>query len=255
MMTRNILFFLFLSLILGPASALAQESAQSIIDKAMDRNSMGFQSGLATLDLQIQDAKGVKLDRSLEVRSRKIGERAHTLVKLTAPREVFGQSFLFVENEKEDDVWMYLPAFKVTRRVEGGQKNGSFLGSHFTYADFESRDIKDATHKRLEDEEIGKVPVFVVESVPKQKNSDYSKVVVYVRQSDYVTLRVRFFDRSNQPVKTLFIRKLDKTENGQTYAKEMTLQASAGGHTTITIQSLAEAEIPESLFSREQLGK
>src|SRR5690606_3657659 len=116
----------------------------------------------------------------------------------------------FVENkEADDDVWMYVPAFKVTRRVEGSQKRGAFLGTHFTYADLETRDIKDGAYKRLPDETIGKIPVFVIEAVPGDpKQSDYGKVVVYVRKDDYIPLRVRFFDKNGNLDKTLFMEKL-----------------------------------------------
>lgn len=255
-MTRIASVFLALMMFVAPFSVSAQEpSAQDIIDRALDRNSMGFQSGMATIQLSIQDAKGVQLNRSLEIRSRKIGDKARTLVKLTAPKEVHGQSFLFAEGEKENDVWMYLPAFKVTRRIEGGQKDGSFLGSHFTYADFESRDVKNATHTRLPDAQIGNVPTYVIESKPSEKTSDYGKVMVWVRKSDDVPLRIRFFDHSDKVVKTLFIEKLEKSASGQTYAKQMTLRAEAGGHTTILIENLSEAELPEAIFSKDQLGK
>lgn len=246
---------LTLCFLLFSTAVSAQESAEDIIDKALDRNAMGFQSGMANLELKIEDSKGVKIERRLEVRSRKISDRTHTLVKLTAPKEVFGQSFLFAEGSGENDVWMYMPAFKVTRRIEGNQKNGSFLGSHFTYADFESRDLKEATHKRLEDEKIGNTPVFVIESSPKDKTSEYSKTVSYIRQSDHIPLRIRFFGKDSKVAKTLFIEKLDKTEKGQTYAKQMTLRPEGGGHTTIIISALSEAEIPESVFSKDQLGK
>jgi len=141
-------FIIALTTSLFAVSASAEEpTAQQIVDKALDQNAMGFQSGKAQLSLTIEDARKDRRVRKLEVKSKNVGELARTLVTLTEPKEVRGQAFLFAEQKGEDDVWMYLPAFKVTRRIEGGQKNGSFLGSHFTYADLESRDLKDADYE------------------------------------------------------------------------------------------------------------
>lgn len=241
----------------GKNSATSEPTAKQIVDASLDQNAMGFQSGHAALVLRIEDQRGSTRERSLDVRSKKQGELGRTLVTLTAPKEVEGQAFLFVEQTGEDDVWMYMPAFKATRRVEGGQKKGAFLGSHFTYADLESRDLKESDYKRLPDETIGAHPVYVVEATPKDPAaSEYGKVVTYVRKSDSVPLKIKFFGKDGAPAKTLFVEKLETTAKGKTYAKQMTLRPQAGGSTTLQITALdGSVDLPDSLFSREQLGK
>jgi outer membrane lipoprotein-sorting protein len=241
------------------AAPPAQEkSAKQILDEALDNNALGFQAGQASLSLTIEDKAGERRVRKLDVKSKKIDDATRTLVKLTAPKELRGQSFLFAENTSgEDDVWMYVPAFKVTRRVEGSQKDGSFLGSHFTYADLESRDAKEGKYKRLGDEKIGEHEVYVIETTPADgSDSAYGKVVSYVRKSDSMPLKMRFFDDSGDEAKTLFIEKLDKTDSGDTYVERMTLRPKDGGYTTIEIGSFeGGVELSDSLFSKEQLGK
>lgn len=242
-----------------PASGFATEpppTAKEIVDRAVDRNAMGFQTGQAQLTLIVEDAKKEKRERKLDVKSKKIDGRGHTLVTLTEPAEVQGQAFLFVERDDEDDVWMYLPAFKVTRRIEGGQKNGAFLGSHFTYADLESRSLKDGEYTLLPEEKIGKYDTYVVESKPKKgTKGDYSKVVIWVRKTDFIPMRVRFFGEGEKVIKTLFVEKLDKTSKGQTYAKQLTLRAEGGGYTTMKIDALSESELDDALFTKDQLGR
>lgn len=250
--------------LMGPGAAtFAQDkgpSAQEIVDKMLDNNnSLGFQSGRAQLTLLIEDKGGERRVRSLDVKSKKIEGAGRTVVKLTEPKEVKGQAFLFSENKTaEDDVWMFLPAFKVTRRIEGSNKKGAFLGSHFTFADLESRDVKDSAHKRLADEKIVKDEVFVIESVPKDASkSDYGKVVSFIRKDDYVPLKVRFYDKDGKTeLKTIFVEKLDKNSQGKSYTKQMTLRAKSGGYTTIKIDALDEgAELPDAIFSKDQFGK
>ena len=246
----------------GAAAKAAADglSAQQIIDKMLDANgSLGVSSGRAQLTMNIVARDGSTRPRALDVRSKKVSGAARSIVKLTAPKDVSGQAFLFVENKKsEDDVWMYLPAFKVTRRIEGSQKNGSFLGSHFTFADMESRDVQDAHLKRLPDAKVGPHDAYVIESTPKKPaDSEYGKVITFVRKSDFMPLKSRFFAKNGEDVvKTLFVEQIDKTKKGTPYVKQMTLRPKAGGYTTIAIVSVDDAtDLPDAVFTREQLGK
>ncbi|MGM0555876.1 MAG: outer membrane lipoprotein-sorting protein [Myxococcota bacterium] len=261
MMTRARLISPMVALLILALSlpVLAQDmSASDIIDKALETNSLGFNEGEAQMSLIIEDMAGNRRVRKLDVQSKKVDGASRTRVELTAPKELKGQSFLFAENTSgSDDVWMYVPAFKVTRRIEGSDKDSAFLGSHFTYADLESRGLKDANYKRLDDDEIGEHDVYVIESTPKKgSESEYGKVVAYVRKSDYMPLKLKFYDGSGDEMKTLFVEKLDKTDSGKTFVERMTLRPTGGGFTTIKIGGLdAETDIPDSAFSKGQLGK
>jgi outer membrane lipoprotein-sorting protein len=237
----------------------AQElTAEQIVDRATELNSLGFEAGHAQMTLEVYDRAGEKRERRLDVKSKRSENRGRTLVTLTHPAEVRGQAFLFIENpDGEDDVWMYVPAFNVTRRIEGNQKRGAFLGTHFTYADLESRDIKDATYRKLPDEKIGDHDVYVIEARPKTPaQSDYSRVVSFIRKDDFIPMRIRFFGKDNNLDKTLFVEQLDKTDDGKTYIRRMTARSERGGYTTIIINALdTKTEIADAIFSREQLGR
>ena len=233
-------------------------TADQIMERAVERNSLGFEAGHAQMTLEVYDRAGEKRERRLDVKSKRAGQRGRTLVTLTAPAEVRGQAFLFIENaDAEDDVWMHVPAFNVTRRIEGNQKRGAFLGTHFTYADLESRDLKEANYRMLPEEKIGEVEVYVIESQPKRPaQSDYARVVSYVRKTDFIPMRIRFFGKDNKLDKTLFVEQLDKTEEGTTYIRRMTARSERGGYTTIIINGLdTKTEIADAIFNREQLGR
>ena len=240
------------------AGDTAAPGAKAIVDKMLETsNTLGVKSGEVELTLLVEDRTGTKRIKRMQVQSKSIGDQGKTRVKLTAPKDVTGQSFLFSENkDAEDDVWMYLPAFGLTRRIEGSQKQGAFLGSHFSFSDLESRDIKKADYVKKEDETIGKTAVFVVEAVPKDTSS-YKSMLLYVRQSDYMPMKFKFFGAdATTPLKTIFVEKLDKTPSGQPYIKQMTLRPKDGGYTTIAVEKVAQnAELPDAIFSKDQLGK
>ena len=235
-----------------------EEGPSEIVERAMEKNSMEFDSGTARMKLVVEDRNGDRSEREMTVKSRQIDGAVRTLVELTNPEELKGQAFLFAENEEgADDVWMYVPAFSVTRRIEGSKKQGAFLGSHFTYSDLESRDVQQADYEREEDDKIGGHEVFVIEATPdKSVESEYGEVELFIRKSDYVPLRLRFYDDDGEKVKTLFTRKVDETDEGTTYIKQMEMHSQKGGYTRLTIEGLNPgAEVPASAFNKDQLGK
>lgn len=243
-------------------TASAEEvDAETIIDQAVEINSLGFESGQAEVHLSVVDSQGEERTRELDVRSRREDERSQTVMTLTNPADVRGQAFLFRENaDGDDDIWMYVPAFEVTRRVEGSQRQASFLGTHFTFADLESQDLREATYEKKDDDTIGEHAVYVVEATPEDPaQSDYERVVAYVRKDDYIPLRIRYYDRDGELEKTLFTEQLETTGEGDdesTYIQRSTLRSENGGYTTIEIKSLdTEVELPSSLFDREEFGR
>jgi hypothetical protein len=236
-------------------------TAKEIVDRMVDKNNaMGVESGQADIRLTI---KGRGADdarvRELRIRAKKIDDRAHTILKLTAPKEVAGQAFLFVESPKEggdNDIWTYTPAFNHTQRMKGSERNKEFLGTHFTFADLENRDFKDAKLERLPDEKRGGSDVYVISATPTAKSSTYGKMIAYIRKSDSIPMTIKFYQKDGKTLaKTIFSEKLDKDSEGNTYVKQMTVRAETGGYTTMLITSIdTKVELPDAIFSSERLG-
>lgn len=245
---------LALLLALALASPAAAQDAQEIMRSALERNSTGFQTGAVEMTVTTEDKGGTQKVRRLSAMSKRSDQGLRTRVRLLAPDEVKGQSFLFRQVKGgEDQVYWYLPSFAVTRRIQGEGKKGSFMGTHLTYADLESRDLKDATYKKLADEKIGPHEVFVIEATPADQ-SEHQKVLAYVRKEDRILLKVRFYDTQGKESRVLFVEKLDK-QNGETYAKQLTLRPTAGGYTRMVIDKLdTRTDIPDVIFSPEALS-
>jgi len=238
------------------APASAQESADAIVHAAIDNNSTGFQSGVGRMTVLTEDKGGDRKERVILFKGASGPAGRRTLVRLLAPDEVKGQAFLFREvKDAEDQVYWYLPAFGVTRRISGGQKKGSFMGTHFTFADLESRDIKEATYKKLPDDKIATAEVYVIEARPKHADdSDYGKVVLFIRKTDRMLLKARFFDKAGAELKTMFIEKLDKSGEHR-YVKQMTLRPADGGLTRMTIDAVDfDAPLSDVEFTPEALS-
>ncbi len=248
---------LALALALVSLSASAQDmTADEIIDRALETETLGFQSGEVTMTLIIQDESGESRERRLTVRGMDDGDDSRALVRVVSPPEQAGQSYLFRENTSgEDDVYIYLPAIDdAPRRISGDQKNGSFMGTHFTYSDLETRDVRDAIYTREADETIGRFPVYVIDSVPSDSDdSEYSRVRMWIRHGDFIPLRTRFFGDNGEEAKTIFTEETAE-DDGRVYVRRMTLRPADGGATTMILDdvdfaaSVASAEFtPQNL--------
>ena len=129
------------------------------------------------------------------------------------------------------------------------------MGSHFTFSDLESRDIRDSEYERLPDENIAQFPVYVIDARPEaDAESDYSRVRMWIRQSDHIPLRVRFYDREGQLTRTIFTEEIAESDSGRTYVSRLALRLESGESTTMVIREADfEAEVSASEFTPDNL--
>lgn len=261
-MIRNLIVALIL--ILSPLpTAFAQEPAaaatsltpRQILDKSLDQNGLGFSAGQVkmTLTTTRDDATDTK---ELLVQTRKPDDdTSQARVTLLAPADIAGEAYLFLgKPDGEDDVYMFLPAFKETRKVSGREKNGRFLGTELSFSDLETRDLKDSDAKRLPDQTLGPYPVFVIEVTP-DASSDYGRIVSFIRQEDFMPMQVEFYDRSNNRTKRMFSEKISRDGDTQ-YIKKMTLFNENGAKTTVELTEVDfNADLPVNIFSKDALGQ
>ena len=183
---------------------------------------------------------------------RKKGGQLQSVVRFRAPQEVAGTAFLMLERDKgESEQHIYLPGLKRTRRIVGREREGSFMGSDFTYADFERRDTRESTHKRRADEEVGGVKTYVIESTPKKPDeSAYSKIETWVRKDDFLPLRIRYYDKSGQLVKTLYTKRI-RTMEGRPVIVEAQMVNKKTGHTTeLVVDNMRpRKDLPDAAFT------
>ena len=113
------------------------------------------------------------------------------------PSDVKGSSFLRLSyDDRDDDMWIYLPAFGKVRRIASHSKKGSFMGTDFTFEDLGDRKLKDYNYQLIKEEEINGKSCWVVKSIPGEDvTTDYSKIVSWIWKEDYISLKEEFFDK------------------------------------------------------------
>lgn len=150
-------------------------------------------------------AHGEKTEREFETKilEKKGNSGEKSIIRFLKPADIQGTALLSVQNKnRDDDQWLYLPGLKKTKRIIGTGKNGSFVGSEFSFEDLIPLDIDKYAYEYLKTEGCGGHNCFVVESRPKTADSGYSKTVVWIRTDIYKTVKANFYDKKERHQKT-----------------------------------------------------
>lgn len=127
------------------------------------------------------------------------------LIVFDAPAPIRDTAFLVWSRrdpEAEDPRWIYLPALRKVRRIAGGDRGRSFVGTDFAYEDLAERAVEEDTHRRLRREALAGRPHHVVESRPRGESA-YARRVQWVDAERWTVSRVEFYDERDRLEKVL----------------------------------------------------
>ena len=237
-----------LSLLLAlalPQAALADETPEAIVARATSLNRLGFDSGQAQIRMVLQESGGARKERTLQAKAMKEGALARTVIRFLAPAEVQGSAFLLLERPgaEADDMHLYLPALKRTRRIAGNQKDGAFMGSDFSYADMENRDIKAATYERKADAPIDAVDCYVIVARPTSTEQPYGRMELFIRKDNSLIQQTKFYDKADQLLKVYRLHEF-KTVDGRLLVSKAQMWTKASGHTTFLSIDQVDTKTP-----------
>ncbi|HCI16036.1 MAG: outer membrane lipoprotein-sorting protein [Candidatus Marinimicrobia bacterium] len=173
------------------------------------------------------------------------------------PKDDKGVAFLKIEHDdKDDEMRMWLPAFKKIRRISSKKKGDSFMGSDLSYEDMSSRDLKDNDHNRLDDEIINGKDCFVLEVQPKKEaKSSYSKHISWIEKSSLMAIKENSYDKRGQlKKKKEFSHKLLK---GYYLMDRVFVEDVQKKHTTeVSFEDIkVDMGIKENLFQEKNLKR
>ena len=81
------------------------------------------------------------------------------------------------------------------------------MGSEFSYEDMSSPELEKYSYKYIRDDQYKGRPVFVIERLPKDSRSLYSRNLVWVDQKQYIPWKIEYYNRRGTHLKTLVYRK------------------------------------------------
>ncbi len=176
------------------------------IFEEVDRRNTGFGDTTATMKMVLRNKQGETSERELRVKTLEVaGDGDKSLTIFDTPADVKGTALLtFAHKTEDDDQWLYLPAVKRVKRISSRKKSGPFMGSEFSYEDLGSQEVEKYSYNYVADEPCAQtLTCFVVERFPVDKDSGYTKQVVWVDQAEYRIQKIDYYDRKSELLKTL----------------------------------------------------
>jgi outer membrane lipoprotein-sorting protein len=189
------------------SQAAGQGAAERGLEVAReaDRRDTGFGDSAADMLMTLRNSAGQESTREIRNRTLEVdGDGDKSLVIFDQPRDVAGTAFLNVTHRTgNDDQWLYLPALRRVKRISSSNKSGPFMGSEFAYEDISSQEVEKYTYTFVEEGDLDGVPTFLVERIPTDEKSGYTRQRVWYDQAEYRLQRIDFYDRKNALLKTL----------------------------------------------------
>jgi outer membrane lipoprotein-sorting protein len=198
---------LVLALTTYSSSSVAQTAQEKGLTIAKERKlrDKGWGDSTGNMSMILRNAQGGEVERKMRLKSLELnddGDKGLTI--FDQPLDVKGTVFLnFTHAVEADDQWMYLPKLSKVKRIRSRNKSGPFMGSEFAFEDMSSFEIEKYEFKYLRDETYEGQASFVLEQVPTDENSGYSKQIVWVDKKHYRALKIEFYDRKGSLLKEL----------------------------------------------------
>ena len=116
------------------------------------------------------------------------------------PKDDRGIAFLKIEHDNRDDeMRMWLPAFKKVRRISSKKKSDSFMGSDLSFEDLSNRRLNSNDYKRMKDAKWLGIDCYVLETVPKKESkSNYVRHVSWIDKNHMNILKEQSFNKKNK---------------------------------------------------------
>lgn len=230
---RASLFLLFVSLI--PGMGTADEGKGRTIAETMRSREKGFINFEARMRMVLISVSGKETERRLRVKTREVeNDGDQTVAIFDAPADVKGTVFLtHTHIDTDDDQWLYLPSLKRVKRIAPNNKTAPFMGSEFSYEDLASTEVDKYTYDYVGDEDFEGKACFVLERMPKDTHSGYGKERVWVEKERYLALKIDYYSRKGEKLKTLVSNRFDQYLDEYWKAHEMRMENHFSGKSTV----------------------
>ncbi|HEU4577820.1 MAG TPA: outer membrane lipoprotein-sorting protein [Polyangiaceae bacterium] len=239
-------------------AAARDPSPDEIILNVLESDPWGLTRGKVKASAVLTDKRGTKRELAFEAASRRHDPPlSKSIVRFSAPPDLAGAGFLQIQNRNgDDDRFLFLPALKRSRRIAGNLRGSSFMGTDFSFADLDRRDLRDSQARQIGTEKVGSATCFVLDVLPRRGDSQYSHMELWVRADNFLTLRSRMYDKANVLIKTFEARELRRVD-GNWFITRSIMRDLKHDHTTVlTLQSIVvDAEIPDEEFTQRALEK
>jgi hypothetical protein len=215
------------------------------------------QDYIQTIELVTYPRGGRGMKRKIQVIRKQSSESGKALLRFVAPSYVRGTSVLIIENDSiVDDIYIYIPAARITRHLTSSQKSDAFFGTDLAYEDFEPKKIGDYKVRMLGAcASVKKSRKLVEISAKPRMGSGYERMVSCIEDERGIIVWTEFY-RKGDVVKRLEVELGSVKEIGMRFVpfKMKMKDLRRGSFTMINTEDFrVVSAIPEKLFSTRNL--
>jgi len=188
----------------------------------VDDNLSQPQDQYMIMTLKLTDKNGTQTESSIMMMQRGNDRR---IGKFLSPPDQKGIGFLSLPN---NEMYIYLPAYKQIKSISGNTKGGSFANTDFTYEDMEAIEYTVKFDAELIDSTADS---YTVKLVPKD-DSDYKYQMMTIEKEHMAVTKIEFFKNKETPVKTM-TRSDFETVDGYYTARKIKMVDHISNHSTV----------------------
>ncbi|MDR2136242.1 MAG: outer membrane lipoprotein-sorting protein [Treponema sp.] len=238
------------------AMALPAQDAESIVRAA--RNRIQADTVSTRSRMVITAANGSTAERVIDQYS-KDDEQGNDrmMIVFQSPASVKNTRFLTLDRSSGDsDRWIFVPSLGKVRRIAASDSGSNFMGTDFSYDDMSSmsRDAGRDTHTLLREENLNGTACHVVQSVPKDRDFQYSRMISWIGKENSVIYQVEMYDRRGALQKVMESGALEDVQGHLTPTQTTVRTLAAGTSTTIHMDIIKyDDPIPDTVFTAAYL--
>jgi hypothetical protein len=211
----------------------------------------------ARMKMVLIDKNGRERERGMIAATKKFENGLNkNYIQFNSPADIRGTCFLSWETDRGiDDQFIRLPALGRERRISATQKTSRFVNSDYTYEDMQQRKVDSDTHTILKSEVYRNHKCFVLQSVPKNKeSSQYSKWVSWVVEDIYIPIKIEYYGKKGKLVKVFTVSRLEKADGFWTSMDSEMSDLKRNRQTLMKIERIEyNSNIPDKVFTRRYL--
>jgi hypothetical protein len=213
--------------------------------------------------MTLENSRGQQRVRTIEGWSREVDdEEEKRFVRFLEPADVKDTMLLTYDyDDKDDDIWLYLPALKKVKRILSSNKTDYFMGSDFTYWDMENLDLVNWDYTLKGAEHIDGVDAWLVEATPNNdkelEESGYTRTVMWTGKEDFIPRKIEYYDKKGRLAKRLISSDIRPTspEDPRPRSHRLVMDNLITSHKTELSMSKLEldVDVDDEVFSQRNL--
>ncbi len=228
-----------------------------VVKDCLERN-LPETTSAQVIELRTRDRSGFEQVLQSNVYLKRYADgHSRVLMSFEEPVDVRGARFLIIQQQPQNDMYIYMPGLFKVRKITSKKISGSVLGTDFSYEDFERLYgiLSDLKAEQYPDDVLNGRPVHVLNFYP-AATSEYVKIANYIDKETCVPLKIDLFESGYQLRKTLTVNpgKIKQAGKIRVPGELLMRDLRDETETRLIVQNIQTGVIlDDSLFTPEQM--